>query len=70
LSPYTSINSNWNKDLNLRPEALTLVQERAGDALEVIGIGNYAYSATKRKNQQMGLEEIKKLLHDKRNGLN
>jgi hypothetical protein len=27
-------------DLNIRPETLKLVQERAGNKLEVIGIGN------------------------------
>jgi hypothetical protein len=27
------------KDLNIRPEALKLVQEKAGNTLEVIGIG-------------------------------
>jgi hypothetical protein len=39
LSPCTSINSKWMKDLNIRPEALKLVQEKAGNTLEVIGIG-------------------------------
>jgi hypothetical protein len=29
LSPCTSINSKWIKDLNMRPEALKLVQGRA-----------------------------------------
>jgi hypothetical protein len=29
------------KDLNIRPETLKLVQERAGNALELIGINNY-----------------------------
>jgi hypothetical protein len=38
LSPCTSINSKWIKDFNIRPETLTLVQERAGNTLEVIGI--------------------------------
>jgi hypothetical protein len=31
--------SKWIKDLNIRPETLKLVQERAGNTLEVIGIG-------------------------------
>jgi hypothetical protein len=29
LSPCTSINSKWIKDLNISPETLQLVQERA-----------------------------------------
>jgi hypothetical protein len=39
LSPCTSINSKWIKDLNIRPETLKLLQERAGNTLAVIGIG-------------------------------
>jgi hypothetical protein len=39
LSPCTSINSKWIKDLNIRPETLMLVQERAGNTLEGIGTG-------------------------------
>jgi hypothetical protein len=39
LSPCTSINSKWIKDLFIRPETLKLVQERAGNTLEVIGTG-------------------------------
>jgi hypothetical protein len=38
LSPHTSINSKWIKDLNIRPETLKIVQERAGNTLEAIGI--------------------------------
>jgi hypothetical protein len=39
LSPCTSINSKWIKDLNIRPETLKLVQERPGNTQEEIGIG-------------------------------
>jgi hypothetical protein len=39
LSPCTSINSKWIKDLNIRPETLKLLQEGAGNTLEEIGIG-------------------------------
>jgi hypothetical protein len=40
LSPCTNINSKWIRNLNIRCETLKLVQERAGNILEVIGIGN------------------------------
>jgi hypothetical protein len=39
FSPGISINSKGIKDLNIRPETLKLVQEGAGNTLEVIGIG-------------------------------
>jgi hypothetical protein len=39
LSPCTSINSKWIKDFNIKPETLKLVQKRAGNTLEAIGIG-------------------------------
>jgi hypothetical protein len=39
LSICTSVNSKWIKDLNIRPETLKLLQERAGNTLEQIGIG-------------------------------
>jgi hypothetical protein len=40
LSPCSSINSKWIKDLNIRPESLQLVCERTGNTLEIIGRGN------------------------------
>jgi hypothetical protein len=63
----TNINSKWIKDLNIRPETLQLVHKRAGNPLEAIGTGKDFLSrtpispATKRKDRQMGLHEIKKL---------
>jgi hypothetical protein len=61
------INSKWIKDLNIRPQTLKLVQECAGNTLEVIGIGKDFLNRTPAaKNGQMGLHKIKKLLHNKR----
>jgi hypothetical protein len=74
LSPCTSINSKCIKDLNIRPETLKLLQEKAGNTLEVIGIGKDFLNRTPaaqplRERRQMGFHKIKKLLHNKRNGL-
>jgi hypothetical protein len=46
LSPCTSINSKWIKDLNIRPEILKLAQERTGNMLKAISIGNDFLSRT------------------------
>jgi hypothetical protein len=58
-------------DLNIRPETLKLVQKRAGNTLEAIGIGKDFLNRTPAAQQlrEMGLHEIKKLLYIKRNGL-
>jgi hypothetical protein len=51
LSPCTSINSKWIKDLNIRPEALKLLQERAGITLELIVIGKDFLNTTPAAQQ-------------------
>jgi hypothetical protein len=74
LSPYTSINSKYLKDLNIRPETLKLVQERAGNTLELIGISNDFLNRTQMAQQlreridKWDYMKLKKLLHNKRNG--
>jgi hypothetical protein len=51
LSPCTSINSKWIKDLNIRSETLKPVEERPGNTLELIGIGNDFLSRTQKAQQ-------------------
>jgi hypothetical protein len=51
LSPCTSINSKWLKDPNIRPKTLKLVQEGAGNTLEVIGIGKDFFNRTPAAQQ-------------------
>jgi hypothetical protein len=52
LSPCTSINSKWIQDLNIRPETLKLLQEGAGNTLELIGIGKDFLNRTLAAQQQ------------------
>jgi hypothetical protein len=51
LSPCTSINSKWIKDLNIRPKTLNLVQEKAGNTLETIGVGKDFLNRTPEAQQ-------------------
>jgi hypothetical protein len=64
LSSSTSINSQWIKDLNIRPETVKLVQERAGNTLEVKGIGKDFLSRTpvaQQLRERMDKWDLKKL---------
>jgi hypothetical protein len=54
LSPCTIINSKWIKDINRRPETLKLVQERAGNTLELIGVDNDFLNRTQMAQQLRG----------------
>jgi hypothetical protein len=51
LSPCTSINSKWINDLNIRPGTLKLVQERAGNTQEELGLGNEFLTTTPAAQQ-------------------
>jgi hypothetical protein len=51
LSPCTSINSDWIKDLNIRSKTLKLVQERAGNTLEATATGKDFLNRTKAAHQ-------------------
>jgi hypothetical protein len=64
LSPCTSINSKWIKDLNIRHKTLQLVHERAGKTLETVGISKDFLSGTQAAQQlreRMGKRDYMKL---------
>ena len=61
LKPYTKRNSQWIKDLSVRPETIKLLEENIGKTLSDINHSRILYEPTaqnignKSKNKQMGL---------------
>ena len=49
LAPCTKLNSMWIKNLNIKPDILNLIEEKAGGALELIGPVNNFLKRTQRK---------------------
>ena len=70
LIPYTRINSKWIKDLNINLDTIKVLEENIGSKISdipcniiFINTSSRAREIKKKNPKEMGLHQIKKLLH-------
>ena len=51
LTPYTKRNSKWMKDLNVRQEAIKILEEKAGKNLFDLGCSNFLVDTLRKARE-------------------
>ena len=74
FTPHTRINSKWTKDLNIRSQAIKILEENIGSKISDTACNNFlsdvspqARETKKKINNFGGLHQTKKFLHSKGN---
>jgi hypothetical protein len=49
LSPCAKVKSKWIKDIHIKPDVLTLIEEKSGKSLKHIGTGEIFLKKKKRQ---------------------
>ena len=64
LTPYTKINSKWMKDLNVRQEAIKILEEKAGENLFDLAHSNFLFNTSpeaRETNAKMNYWDLLKI---------
>ena len=54
LTPHTKINSKWMKDLNIRQEAIKILEEKTGNNLFDLGCSNFLFDMSPEARETKG----------------
>ena len=68
LTPYTKLNSKWMKNINIRQEAIKILEEKAGKNFFDHGHSNFLLNTSpEARETKAKMNQNEKLLHNEGN---